>query len=141
MYEKIKKHYRFIAAFFIVLIIFTGGWLVCRYYDLGAARDGSDATVTIQQIKDDNQSARDDIKSAGDQIGEAKRGVDRAISGINDSLQSVGKLQERTGANQREIDECRNITTESRRNITEASEIFRDIDKANKISPTQDSGY
>ena len=139
MYEKVKEHKKrpiYIACVLIVIIAAVG-YLLCRHHDR-AAGNGSNAVITIQQIKDDNQSARDDIKSAGKQIGDAKQGIDRAITGIDNSLQSVERLKESTAENARKIDDCRNLVGEGRRNLEEASRILGDINKTNKINGTQD---
>lgn len=141
MYEKVKKYKKrpiYIACVLIVIIAAVG-YLLCRHHDR-AAGNGSNAAVTIQQVKDDNQSARDDIKSARDKIGDAKQGIDGTITRIDDSLQSIERLQESTAENARKIDDCRNLVGEGRRNLEEASRILRDIDKANQIKGTQDEG-
>ena len=139
MYEKVKKYKKrplYIACVLIVIIAAVG-YLLCRHHDR-AAGNGGNAAVTIQQIKDDNQSARDDIKSAGDKIRESAADIDGTITRIDDSLQSIERIQKSTAENTREIDDCRNLVGEGRRNLEEASRILRDIDKENQINGTQD---
>ena len=139
MYEKVKEYKKrplYIACVLIVIVAAVG-YLLCRHYDHTAGNSGN-AVVTIQQIKDDNQSARDDIKSAGDKIRESTEDIDGTIARIDDSLQSIERLQESTAENARKIDDCRNLVGEGRRNLEEASRILRDVDKANQINGTQD---
>lgn len=139
MYEKVKEYKKrpiYIVCVLIVIIAAVG-YLLCRHHD-HAAGNSSDAAVTIQQIKDDNQSARDDISNARSQIRDSKQGIDGTITRIDESLQSIERLQESTAENARKIDDCRNLVGEGRRNLEEASRILRDVDKANQINGTQD---
>ena len=139
MYEKVKEYKKcplYIACVLIVIVAAVG-YLLCRHHDR-AAGNGSDAVITIQQVKDDNQSARDDISNARNQIRDSKQGIDGTITRIDDSLQSIERLKESTAENAREIDDCRNLVGEGRRNLEEASRILRNIDEANQINGTQD---
>ena len=62
MYEKLKNNYQVVIACVLIVVIIAVG--VCYLYDRNATADGSNAIRTVQQIKDDNQSARDDIDTA-----------------------------------------------------------------------------
>lgn len=138
MYEKLKNNYQVVITCVLIVIILAVG--VCYLYDRNATADGSNAIRTVQQIKDDNQSARDDIDAARVEIRHSNEELDRAISGVDNALQSTSRIQESVRDNEREIGQSRTIITESRRNLAEAESIFRDVDAANQIHSTQNSG-
>lgn len=130
-----KKYMPGTIAVIVVAVIAV--LLLCRYYDDRAAADSHDAIVTIQQIKDDNQSARDDVSNARNEISSAQQQLDRARSHLDTAAGRVDELQERTRQDKAIIDECQQLVDKSRRDAAEASGIFADIDSANQAASAQ----
>ena len=130
-----KKYMPVTIAVIIVAVIAV--LLLCRYYDDRVAADSHDAIVTIQQIKDDNQSARDDISDARNEIGSAQQQLDHAAGHIDRAAKRADELQDRVRQDKAVIDDCKQLVDKSRRDAAEASGIFADIDRANKAAGAQ----
>lgn len=135
--EIVRSKKIYIIANLCVGALVAFGWILCRYYDDSAAADSHDAIVTIQQIKDDNQSARDDISDARNEISSAQQQLDRASSHLDTAANRAGELQDRVRQDKAIIDECQQLVDKSRRDAAEASRIFTDVDRANKAAGAQ----
>lgn len=132
-----KKYMPVTIAVIIVAVIAV--LLLCRYYDDRVAADSHDAIVTIQQIKDDNQSARDDISDARNEISSAQQQLDRASSHLDAAEGRVDELQGRVRQDKAVIDECKQLVEQGRRDAAEASRILKDVDAANQAAGAQAS--
>lgn len=130
-----KKYMPGTIAVIVVAVIAV--LLLCRYYDDRVAADSHDAIVTIQQIKDDNQSARDDISDARNEIGSAQQQLDHAAGHIDGAAKRADELQDRVRQDKAVIDDCKQLVEQGRGDAAEASEIFADIDRANKAAGAQ----
>lgn len=137
--EIVKSKKIYIIANLCVGALVAFGWLLCRYYDNKAAADSHDAIVTIQQIKDDNQSARDDVSNARNEISSARQQLDRTSSHLDAAAKRADELQDRVRQDAATLDECQRLIDKGRRDAAEASEIFADIDRANKAAGAQAS--
>lgn len=135
--EIVRSKKIYIIANLCVGALVAFGWILCRYYDDSAAADSHDAIVTIQQIKDDNQSARDDISDARNEISSAQQQLDRANSHLDTAASRAGELQDRVKQDKAVIDDCQQLVEQSRRDAAEASRIFTDVDRANKAAGAQ----
>ena len=139
MVEKIKSFYEghkkvidYCYCVFLCLCVVTCGVLLFRHYRNAGTATGHDATVTIQQIEGDNQSARHDIDSASSQIESAQAKLDNSISDLDRASDSVGQLQSSVDSDKITIDDCQRLIDESRGNVEEARGIFEAVDSANK---------
>lgn len=118
----------------LVLVVFAFGWLLFRHYRNAGTATGHDATVTIQQIEGDNQSARHDINESSSQIGLAQEELNKSIDGINAATDTVNQLQDSVDDNERTLDECQQLISDSRGDIEEARKILADIDSTNQTT-------
>lgn len=131
-YERHKKVIDYCCCVFLCLCVVTCGVLLFRHYRNAGTATGHDATVTIQQIEGDNQSARHDIDSASSQIESAQAKLDNSISDLDRASDSVGQLQSSVDSDKITIDDCQRLIDESRGNVEEARGIFEAVDNANK---------
>ena len=116
-----------------MLIAVTVGWLGRGYYD-GRTTDSNDASIKIQQVERDNQSARENIGNAAVKIDDAQSALIGGQADINRAAGRLNELQKRADSDAAVIDECQSIIDVCRINIEEAKRIFADIDKENRIN-------
>lgn len=135
-YETHKKAINYSCCVFICVCIFTCGLLLLRHYNSAGQSAGNNATVTIQQIEGDNQSARHDINESSSQIGLAQEELNKSIDGINAATDTVNQLQDSVDDNERTLDECQQLISNSRGDIEEARKILADIDSTNQTVGT-----
>ena len=119
MDEKYKT-FCLIAVVILLAIIFV----FCRGSDTVTTDDNSYSS-TIQQIEGNNDGARNEIGYARGKLADASDGLDRAI-------QRVDSLEDRAAADQRTVEQSRNIVADSRKLIEEERGIFAEIEKANR---------
>lgn len=108
------------------------GWFGRGYND-DRVTDSNDASVTIQQVERDNQSARNDIGDAAAQIDDAKSALVSGQADIAAATGRVDELQERADADAAVLDECKGIIDACRIQLEEAKRIFADVDRENKL--------
>ena len=119
MDEKYKT-FCLIAVVIMLAIIFV----FCRGSDTVTTDDNSYSS-TIQQIEGNNDGARNEIGYARRNHADASDGLDRAI-------QRVDSLEDRAAADQRTVEQSKNIVADSRKLIEEERGIFAEIEKANR---------
>lgn len=127
MYEK-KKIVTVVCAIIavvalLVYLIFSGTT------DTGHGNDAKDA---VREAQDYSKQSADAVRSAGEQIKSAGEQLDRSISRVDRAAESAGGVQKRIDENSRTIAECRDIIADSRRELDEAAELFRQIDEENR---------
>ena len=122
-----KRIYLTICAVVAVLSV-----LVCLIFsgttDPGHGNDAKDAVRKAQEY---SAKSTDAVKRAGDQVKQAGGQLDRSISRVDRAAESADRVQERIDENTRTIAECRDIIADSRRELDEAADIFRQIDEEN----------
>ena len=121
-----------IAVVLLVCLCVIVGWFGRGYYD-DRVTDSNDASVTIQQVERDNQSARDDVGNAATEIDNAQSKLNSGQADVNTAIGRLDELQDRADADATIIDECQSIIDVGRINIEEAKRIFADVDRENKL--------
>lgn len=121
-----------IAVVLLVCLCVIVGWFGRGYND-DRVTDSNDASVTIQQVERDNQSARNDIGDAAAQIDDAKSALVSGQADIAAATGRVDELQERADADAAVLDECKEIIDACRIQLEEAKRIFADVDRENKL--------
>ena len=121
-----------IAVVLLVCLCVIVGWFGRGYYD-DRVTDSNDASVTIQQVERDNQSARNDIGDAAAQIDDAKSALVSGQADIAAATGRVDELQERADADAAVLDERKGIIDACRIQLEEARRIFADVDRENKL--------
>lgn len=119
MYEK-KKIITIACAVFAICAVLV--YLICT--GTTGSRNGNDAKGAVREAQEYSTKSADAVRSAGEQIKSAGEQLDRSIS-------RVDRVQERIDENSRTIAECRDIIADSRRELNEAAELFRQIDREN----------
>ena len=99
--------------------------LFCVFHDSRSAADadGTDATRTIQQVKDESSTARTELNNARSEL---RNGQER----VDDAEKTTGRLQDSN-------EQSRAVITDSQRLIGEIRDEFADIDRTNGITETQ----
>lgn len=128
MYEK-KKIITIACVIFatvalFVYLIFSG--------TTGGNRNGNNAKDTVREIKNYSKQSADAVRSAGEQIKSAGEQLDRSISRVDRATESADRVQKRIDRNAETIAECRDIIADSRRELDEAADIFRQVDEENR---------
>lgn len=125
--DKIAENKKTLIVSCVVLVlVFTFGWLLCRYYDGRAREDSADVTRTVQSVKDDNQRARENVSTATEQIRQAGQQLDSLAESIDASERTVDD-------NKAVIDDSRQLIESSQRSLEQAESILSDIDRANQL--------
>lgn len=126
MYEK-KKIIAVACAVFAVCALLV--YLIC----MGTTGDGNnnDAKDAVREIKNYSEQSADAVKRAGDQVKSAGEQLDRSISRVDRAEEAANRVQRRIDRNTETIAECRDIIADSRRELDEAADIFRQIDEEN----------
>lgn len=98
---------------------------LCIFHDSRSAADAdsSDVTRTVQQLKDESNTARTQLNNARSEL---RNGQERA----DDAQKTAGRLQTRN-------EQSGEVITNSQRLIGEIRAEFTDIDRANGITETQ----
>ena len=126
MYEK-KKIIAVACVIFATVALLV--YLICT--GTGGNRNGNNAKNTVRETQDYSKQSADAVRSAGEQIKSAGEQLDRSISRVDRAAESADRVQERIDENSRTIAECRDIIADSRRELNEAAELFRQIDREN----------
>lgn len=126
MYEK-KKTIAVACVIFAVCAVLV--YLICT----GAAgsRNGNDAKDAVREAQEYSTKSADAVRSAGEQIKSAGEQLDRSISRVDRAAESADRVQKRIDRNAETIAECRDLIADSRRELNEAADIFRQIDEEN----------
>lgn len=127
MYEK-KKIITIACAVFAVCAVLV--YLICT--GTGGNRNGNNAKDTVREAQEYSTKSADAVKRAGDQVKSAGEQLDRSIERVDRATESADRVQERIDENSRTIAECRDIIADSRRELNEAADIFRQIDRENR---------
>ena len=126
MYEK-KKIITVACA--VIAVVALSIYLICRC--TAGSRNGNDAKNAVREIKNYSEQSADAVKRAGDQVKQAGEQLDRSISRVDRAAESANRVQKRIDENTETIAECRSLITDSRRELNEAADIFRQIDEEN----------
>lgn len=99
--------------------------LFCVFHDSRSAADadGADVTRTIQQIKDESNTARTELDNTRTEL---RNGQARA----DDAEKTTGRLQDSN-------EQSRAVIEDSQRLLGEIRDEFADIDRTNGITETQ----
>ena len=127
MYEKKKI---ITIACSVVAVCAMLVYLICTGTTCG--RNGNDAKKAVREIKNYSEQSTAEIKSAGAEIKSAGEQLDRSISRVDRAEESAGRVQKRIDENAETIAECRSLIADSRRELDEAADIFRQIDEENR---------
>lgn len=127
MYEK-KKIIAVACAIFAVVALFV--YLICS--GTCGNGNGNDAKDAVREIKNYSEQSADAVKRAGDQVKSAGEQLDRSISRVDRAAESADRVQKRIDRNAETIAECRDIIADSRRELDETADIFRQVDEENR---------
>lgn len=127
MYEK-KKIIAVACAVFAICAV-----LVCLIFSGTTGNgNGGDAKNAVREIKNYSEKSADAVRSAREQIKSAGEQLDRSVSRVDRAAESADRVQKRIDRNAETIAECRDIIADSRRELDEAAELFRQIDEENR---------
>lgn len=126
MHEK-KKIIAIACA--VIAVVALSIYLICT----GAAgsRNGNDAKDAVREAQEYSTKSADAVRSARDEIKSAGEQLDRSISSVDRAAESADRVQKRIDRNAETIAECRDLIADSRRELDEAAELFRQIDREN----------
>lgn len=127
MYEK-KKIITIACAVFAICAVLV--YLICT--GTTGSRNGNDAKGAVREAQEYSTKSADAVRSARDEIKSAGEQLDRSVSRVDRAAESADRVQERIDENSRTIAECRDIIADSRRELNEAAELFRQIDRENR---------
>lgn len=127
MYEK-KKIIAVACAVVAVCAVLV--YLICT--GTAGSRNGNDAKDAVREAQGYSTKSADAVRSAGEQIESAGEQLDRSISRVDRAAESADRVQKRIGENSRTIVECRDLVKDSRRELDEAAELFRQVDEENR---------
>ena len=131
--ENQKRAY-FIGILIVVAVIALFVYLI--FGGTTGSRNGNDAKDAVRDTQEYSKQSADAVRSAGKQIKSAGEQLDRSISRVDRAAESADRVQERIDENSRTIAECRDIIADSRRELDEAADIFRQIDEENRCVDT-----
>lgn len=94
--------------------------------------NGGDAKNTVREAQDYSKQSADAVRSAGEQIKSAGEQLERSISRVDRAEEAAGRVQKRIDSNAETIAECRDLIVDSRRELDEAADIFRQVDEENR---------
>lgn len=123
-----KRIYLTICAVFAVVALFI--YLI--FSGTTDPRHGNNAKNAVREIKNYSEQSADAVKSAGAEIKRAGEQLDRSISRVDSATESADRVQKRIDRNAETIAECRSLIADSRRELDEAAELFREIDAENR---------
>lgn len=127
MYEK-KKIIAIACAVVAVLSLLI-------YFIFSGTTDpghGNDAKDTVREAQNYSEQSAAAVKSAGAEIKRAGEQLDRSISRVDSATESADRVQKRIDRNAETIAKCRSLIADSRRELDEAADIFRQIDEENR---------
>lgn len=127
MYEK-KKIITIACVIFATVALFV--YLI--FSGTTGGGNGNDAKDAVREAQEYSTKSADAVRSAGEQIKSAGEQLDRSISRVDRAAESANRVQKRIDENSRTIAECRDIIADSRRELNEAAELFRQIDEENR---------
>lgn len=127
MYEK-KKIITIACAVFAICAMLV--YLICTGTTCG--RNGNDAKDAVRETQEYSTKSAAEIKRAGAEIKSAGEQLDRSISRVDRAAESANRVQKRIDENAETIAECRSLIADSRRELDEAAELFRQIDEENR---------
>lgn len=127
MYEK-KKIITIACVIFATVALFV--YLI--FSGTTGGRNGNDAKDAVREAQEYSTKSADAVKRAGDQVKSAGEQLDRSISRVDRAEESAGRVQKRIDENAETIAECRSLIADSRRELDEAADIFRQIDEENR---------
>ena len=127
MYEK-KKIIAVACAVVAVCALLI--YLICT--GTGGNRNGNNAKDTVRETQEYSKQSADAVRSAGDEIKSAGEQLDRSISRVDRAAESADRVQKRIDRNAETIAECRDLIADSRRELDEAADIFRQVDEENR---------
>lgn len=128
MYEK-KKIIAVACAVIAVCAVLV--YLICTG-TTGGSRNGNDAKNTVREAQEYSKQSADAVRSAGEQIKSAGEQLERSISRVDRAEEAAGRVQKRIDSNAETIAECRDLIVDSRRELDEAADIFRQVDEENR---------
>lgn len=127
MYEK-KKIVTIACVIFAICAV-----LVCLIFSGTTGNgNGGDAKNAVREIKNYSEKSADAVRSAREQVKSAGEQLDRSISRVDRAAESADRVQKRIDRNAETIAECRDLIADSRRELDEAAELFRQVDEENR---------
>lgn len=126
--ENQKRDY-FISILIVVAVIALFVYLI--FGGTTGSRNGNDAKDAVREAQEYSTKSADAVRSAGKQIKSVGEQLDRSISRVDRAAESADRVQKRIDRNAETIAECRDIIADSRRELDEAAELFRQIDEEN----------
>ena len=127
MYEK-KKIIAIACAVIAVCAVLA--YLICA--GTISDRNGNDAKDAVREAQEYGTKSADAVRSAGKQIKSVGEQLDRSISRVDRAAESADRVQKRIDRNAETIAECRDLIADSRRELDEAADIFRQVDAENR---------
>lgn len=127
MYEK-KKIIAVACAVIAVCAVLV--YLMCT--GTAGCRNGNDAKDAVREAQEYNTKSTDAVRFAGKQIKSAGEQLDRSVSRVDRAAESADRVQKRIDRNAETIAECRDLIADSRRELDEAADIFRQVDAENR---------
>lgn len=126
--ENQKRAY-FIGGLAVAVVVALLVYLI--FSGTGGNRNGNNAKDTVREAQEYSTKSADAVRSAGEQIKSAGEQLDRSISRVDRAEEAAGRVQKRIDSNAETIAECRDIITDSRKELDEAADIFRRVDEEN----------
>ncbi|MBS6104703.1 hypothetical protein [Megasphaera sp.] len=116
----VKSPQAIIICIIVVLIVATGGWLLCRYYDDVERAKSDNVTQTVRYTEKLNRDAQGKLKEARDDIDAAERANSNAQRAADDVSESNEELSE--------------LNRSDAAAINAAEQVFSCINAANKCA-------
>lgn len=127
MYEK-KKIITIACVIFAIVALFV--YLI--FSGTTGGGNGNDAKDAVREAQEYGTKSADAVRSAGKQIKSVGEQLDRSISRVDRAAESADRVQKRIDRNAETIAECRDLIADSRRELDEAADIFRQVDAENR---------
>lgn len=121
-----NEHWKNTLIGVLLVLLALAGISIWHDSNRAAESDSRDVTRTIQQLEEDNLRTRRELEAARKQLQSGQ-------AGISGAEERAGKLQESNQQSGELLDHSRGL-------IDGANQTFADIDRANGIAETQDSG-
>ena len=125
-----QKRAYFIGGLAVAVVVALLVYLICT--GTGGNRNGNDAKDAVREAQEYSTKSADAVRSAGEQIKSAGEQLDRSISRVDRAAESADRVQKRIDRNAETIAECRDLIADSRRELDEAADIFRQVDEENR---------
>lgn len=127
MYEK-KKIITIACVIFATVALFV--YLI--FSGTTGGGNGNDAKDAVREAQNYSEQSAAEIKRAGAEIRQAGEQLNRSIGRVDRAAESADRVQKRIDENTETIAECRSLIADSRRELDEAAELFRQIDEENR---------